>query len=57
VAQVTRAFLKPFVGIAEVDLHDPKGAVREIEKDVREEGFKYVRVVPWLWALPLTDRY
>ena len=57
VAKFTRAFPDRFVGIAGVDLHDPVGAVKEIEKYVKEEGFKGVRVVPWLWALPPTDRH
>ena len=37
--------------------YDPVGAVKEIDKYVKEEGFKGVRVVPWLWALPPTDRH
>jgi predicted TIM-barrel fold metal-dependent hydrolase len=57
VAEFTRAFPDRFVGIAGVDLLDPVGAVRDIEKYVKEEGFKGVRVVPWLWALPPTDRH
>lgn len=56
VAEFTRAFPDRFVGIAGVDLLDPVGAVKDIEKYVKEEGFKGVRVVPWLWALPPTDR-
>jgi predicted TIM-barrel fold metal-dependent hydrolase len=56
VAGFTRAFPERFVGIAGVDLHDPVGAVREIEKYVRKKGFKGVIVEPWLWALPPTDR-
>jgi predicted TIM-barrel fold metal-dependent hydrolase len=57
VAEFTRAFPDRFIGIAGVDLHDPVSAVKEIDKYVREEGFKGVRVVPWLWALPPTDKH
>lgn len=57
VAEFTRAYPDRFVGIASVDLHDPVGAVKEIEKYVKEEGFKGLRIVPWLWALPPTDRH
>ncbi|KAL4893582.1 amidohydrolase 2 [Aspergillus ambiguus] len=57
VAEFTRAFPDRFVGIASADLHDPVGAVKDIEKYVKEEGFKGLRIVPWLWALPPTDRH
>jgi predicted TIM-barrel fold metal-dependent hydrolase len=57
VAEYTRAFPDRFVGIAGVNLLDPVRAVKEIDKYVKEEGFKGVRVVPWLWALPPTDRH
>lgn len=57
VAKFTRAFPDRFVGIAGVNLHDPVGAVKEIDKYIKEEGFKGVRVVPWLWDLPPTDRH
>jgi predicted TIM-barrel fold metal-dependent hydrolase len=52
-----RSFPDRFVGIAGVDLLDPVGAVQEIVKYVKEEGFKGVRVVAWLRALPPTDRH
>lgn len=57
VAEFTRAFPNRFVGIVGVDLLDPVSAVKEIDKYVTEEGFKGVRVVPWIWALPPTDRH
>ncbi len=31
-------------------------AVREVRRCVRELGFKAIRVLPWLWELPPTDR-
>lgn len=57
VAEFTRAYPDRFAGIASVDLHDPVGAVKEIEKYVKDEGFKGLRIVPWLWNLPPTDRH
>lgn len=57
VAEFTRAYPDRFVGIAGVDLHDPVGYVKEMEKYIKKEGFKGVRVVPWLWSLPPTDRH
>ena len=43
-------------GIASVDLRKPMDAVRELRRCVRELGFRGLRVVPWLWELPPTDR-
>lgn len=31
-------------------------AVREIRRCVDVPGFKAIRILPWLWELPLTDR-
>src|SRR5690606_40344174 len=31
-------------------------AVRELRRCVRELGFRGLRLVPWLWELPPTDR-
>ncbi|MER7544064.1 amidohydrolase family protein [Actinomadura sp.] len=44
------------MGIASVDLRKPMEAVRELRRCVRELGFRGLRVVPWLWELPPTDR-
>ena len=32
------------------------GAVRELRRYVRDLGFPALRVVPWLWNLPPSDR-
>ena len=32
-------------------------AVRELRRRVRDDGFVGLRVVPWLWRLPPTDRH
>jgi len=57
VAAFTRAFPERIIGILGVDLLDPVGAVREIDKYVKQEGFKGIRVVPWLWGLPPNDKH
>jgi len=56
VAAFTRAHPDRFSGVAAVDLHHPMQAVRELERAVTELGFRALRVVPWLWELPPTDR-
>jgi len=43
-------------GLAGVDLNRPMEAVRELRRCVTELGFKGLRVVPWLWEAPPTDR-
>jgi len=45
-----------FVGVAGVDLERPVKAVRELDRAVRELGFKALRIIPWLWKLPPNDR-
>jgi uncharacterized protein len=45
-----------FAGLATVDLDRPMVAVRELRRRVREDGFIGLRVVPWLWDAPPTDR-
>jgi uncharacterized protein len=44
-----------FAGLATVDLDRPMPAVRELRRRI-EEGFVGLRVVPWLWGAPPTDR-
>lgn len=46
---------KRFGGLATVDLDRPMEAVRELRRRVGE-GFLGLRVVPWLWNAPPTDR-
>jgi hypothetical protein len=45
-----------FAGLAAVDLRSPIRAVRELRRCIRDLGFKGLRVIPWLWALPPNDR-
>lgn len=44
------------VGIGSVDISKPMAAVREVRRCVQELGFKGIRVLPWLWDAPPTDR-
>ena len=45
-----------FAGLACVDLNKPVEAVRELRRCVNDLRFKGLRVVPWLWEAPPTDR-
>jgi uncharacterized protein len=45
-----------FAGLACVDLNKPMEAVRELRRCIEELGFKGLRVLPWLWEAPPTDR-
>lgn len=56
VAGWVRAHPRRFAGLATVDLDRPMEAVRELRRRVREDGFVGLRVVPWLWNAPPTDR-
>ncbi len=44
------------IGVGSVDISKPMHAVREIRRCVNEYGFKAIRVLPWLWEVPPTDR-
>lgn len=57
VAEYTRAYPTRIFGLVSVDLLDPVGAVNELVYYVTKEGFKGLRIVPWLWALPPTDAH
>lgn len=57
VANYTRAHPTRIYGIASVNLLDPVAAVSELDHYVKFEGFKGLRVVPWLWNLPPNDAH
>jgi predicted TIM-barrel fold metal-dependent hydrolase len=44
------------IGVGSVDLTKPMAAMREVRRCVGELGFKGIRVLPWLWEVPPTDR-
>jgi predicted TIM-barrel fold metal-dependent hydrolase len=56
VAEWVAAYPDRLAGLAAVDLDKPMEAVRELRRCVTELGFKGLRVVPWLWEAPPTDR-
>ena len=55
VAEYTRRYPDRFFGVAAVDLERPVAAVRELERAVKDLGFKALRVIPWLWKRPPSD--
>ncbi|MEM7586105.1 MAG: amidohydrolase family protein, partial [Acidobacteriota bacterium] len=56
VASFVSEFPDRLVGIGSVDISKPMQAVAEVKRCVNELGFKGIRVLPWLWELPPTDR-
>jgi uncharacterized protein len=56
VASWVKAAPHRLVGIGSVDIRHPMAAVREIRRCIRSLGFKGIRVLPWLWETPPTDR-
>jgi len=44
------------IGVGAVDLRRPMDAVREVRRCVEQLGFKAIRLLPWLWEVPPTDR-
>jgi predicted TIM-barrel fold metal-dependent hydrolase len=57
VAAMVAQFPDRFVGVAAVNLEKPVEAVRELERAVKQLGFKALRVVPWLWNRPPNDKF
>jgi len=56
VAAIAGRYPDRFAGVAAVDLARPMDAVRELRRCVQVLGFRALRVVPWLWDLPPSDR-
>ncbi len=44
------------IGVGSVDIRRPMQAVHEIRRCVNELGFVAIRVLPWLWDRPPSDR-
>jgi uncharacterized protein len=57
IASFVQLFPERFVGVAAVNLEKPIEAVHELERAVKELGFKALRVVPWLWNRPPNDKF
>ena len=57
IAEFVRQFPQRFFGVAAVNLEKPVEAVRELDRAVKELGFKALRVVPWLWNRPPNDKF
>jgi predicted TIM-barrel fold metal-dependent hydrolase len=57
VAAMVRQYPQRLFGVAAVNLEKPVEAVHELERAVKELGFKALRVVPWLWNRPPNDKF
>jgi len=44
------------IGVGSVDISKPMQAIAEVRRCVNELGFKAIRVLPWLWEIPPSDR-
>lgn len=44
------------IALASVNLAKPMDAIRELRHRVTDHGFRGLRVLPWLWEVPPTDR-
>jgi predicted TIM-barrel fold metal-dependent hydrolase len=44
------------IGVGSVDISRPMAAMREVRRCVGDLGFRAIRVLPWLWEAPPTDR-
>lgn len=56
VAEFVREYPDRLIGVGSVDISRPMQAVAEVRRCIDELGFKGVRVLPWLWQVPPTDR-
>lgn len=56
VADLVARYPDRLSGVATVDLERPVAAIRELDRAVTEQGFKALRVVPWLWDRPPDHR-
>jgi predicted TIM-barrel fold metal-dependent hydrolase len=56
VAHYCREHPERLVGIASVDLYRPMDAVRELRRRVKQNRFRGLRILPWVWGLPPDDR-
>lgn len=57
IAEFVRQYPQRFIGVAAVNLEKPLEAVHELERAVTQLNFKALRVVPWLWNRPPSDKF
>ena len=57
VAEIVRRHPGRFAGVAAVNLEKPLEAASELDRAVRQLGFKALRVLPWLWNRPPNDKF
>jgi len=55
IAQAVRSFPQRFVGAVSVDPRDPYAATQQLKQRVVQDGFRALRLVPWLWNRLLSD--
>ena len=55
VGELVREHPDRFVGIVSVDVENPGRAAAQIRRAVEVDGFKGLRIVPWLWNRPPND--
>jgi uncharacterized protein len=51
IAEMVAQFPERLVGVASVSLDDPNAA-RTLEDNVKNHGFKALRIIPWVWNRP-----
>jgi predicted TIM-barrel fold metal-dependent hydrolase len=56
VAATVAAAPERLIGVGSVDITRPMAAMREVRRCVETLGFRGIRVLPWLWEVPPTDR-
>ena len=56
VASFVKQHPSRLVGVGSVNISKPMLAVKEMRRCVDRLGFKAIRVLPWLWETPPTDR-
>ncbi len=56
VAAFVAKYPERLIGVGSVDISKPVQAVAEVKRCVNELGFKAIRVLPWIWELPPTNR-
>ena len=55
IKEFTDKYPNRFIGIGSVDISKPTRALKDIEKIVKDYGFKGIRILPWLWDMPVTS--